>query len=178
MACGLTAPYSPPKTQTELSNVAGDLGLLPTTDMYFKAIVWSLCEALPVILVSFNDTLRDSMRVKLHASSLVQELDDVIQLLHDQGVRADDLSTRYIITGLSIPSVHILEGHDASAPWPRHLQETLQKLTSGARLDPFIGILDMLPEAGRPPGGYDPYRGGGGMRPGVGAPLRLLCGPE
>ena len=99
MVCGLTAPYSRQNAQTELSNVAGDLGLMPTTDKYFEEIVWSLCEALPGILVSFNDTLRDGMQLKLLVASLVQELDDAIQLLHDQGVRADDLFTCYIFTG-------------------------------------------------------------------------------
>ena len=79
--------------------------------------------------------------------------------------------------GLSIPSIHILEGHDASAPQPRHLQGALQNLASGSRSDTFMGALHALPDAGCPPGQNDQYEGGGDMRPRAGVPSRL-CGTE
>ena len=77
--------------------------------------------------------------------------------------------------GLSIPSFHILEGHDASAPQPRHLQGALQNLASGSRSDAFIGALHALSDSGRPPGENDAYEGKGVMRSRAGVPSRL-CG--
>ena len=75
--------------------------------------------------------------------------------------------------GLSIPSFHILEGHDASAPQPRHLQGALQNLASGSRSDAFIGALRALSDSGRLPGENGAYEGRGAMRPRAGVPWRL-----
>ena len=46
-----------------------------------------------MVLVSPNGSLRDSMLMETPAAALVQGLGDAIQVLHDQGVRADDIST-------------------------------------------------------------------------------------
>ena len=46
-----------------------------------------------MVLVNPNGSLGDSMLMESPAACLVQGLGDAIQVLHDQGVRADDLST-------------------------------------------------------------------------------------
>ena len=50
-----------------------------------------------MVLVSLNGSLGASMLVETPAASLVQGLGDAIQVLHDQGVRADDLSTTIVM---------------------------------------------------------------------------------
>ena len=61
--------------------------------------------------------------------------------------------------GLLIPNLHVLEGHSASSPWPQCFQGALTKLVSREGFDAFTVALDVLSEAGRPPGENDPYGG-------------------
>ena len=99
----------------------------------------SFFEALFAVLASLIGSNEDTARAKLHTSLLVQGLGD-----------AGDLA---IEGGLPTPNLYDLAGHDAPAPWARRLQGTLSKLAARARSHVFIRTLDVLPGAGRFPGG-------------------------